>query len=397
MQLPSVPRVKLQALAADLSREGHSVLQLNTMDPAVFDFHAPDPILRDVAASLPSAQGYGPHQGIFAARRSIALHYETVPGFPRIDHSDVWLGNGASELILMAMQAMIVSASDEVLVPCPSEAIWPSAVLLAGAKPIRYECEEGDNWNIDVDAVAKKMSDQTRAIVVSNPNNPTGRIYPEETLSALSELCARRGVVMVADETLGRVLFPPTSYVPMGVFATDTLCLTFDSLSFGYRAPGYRAGWMVISGSAQVAPHFIPSFTVLSELRRSANTLGQNAIQVALGGRQTIAELTAPGGRLWEQREAAMRSLSLVDGIRCYRPDGGFSVAVGVDEKLLPFGYGGIGLANDLLQQQHVLVDPGECFGFDDGCYFRITFLARERIFDSGVRRIGNYLRGVRR
>lgn len=396
LSLPNLTRVRLEDRADKHRREGHSILQLGSTDPAVFDLHAPDPILHDVVAALPSAQGYSDHQGIFAARRSVALHYETVPGFPKIDHSDVWLGNGSSELILMSMRALLDDPADEVLVPRPGEPIWPSAVLLAGGTVVPYECREDSGWDIDLDDVAALITDRTRAIVVSHPNNPVGRIYSEQTLEELTKLAARHGIVIFSDETVGRVLYPPTSFVPTGVFARKTLCLTFDSLSYSYRAPGYRAGWMVVSGTPSVAPRFLDAMAVLSDLRWSANTLGQNAIQVALGGRQTIAELTAPGGRLWEQRTAAIESVARVPGLRCHEPDGGFSMFLGIDDDVFPSDYDRARFAEDLLDEQHVLVEPSDCFGLAAGTHFRVTFLARERTFDAGMQRIGAFLQGLR-
>ena len=394
LQFPNLPRLHLEERAAELRREGYSVLRLDTMDAAVFDLATPDPILRDMVATLPSAQGYSDHQGMFAARRSVALHYETVPDFPRVDYSDVWLGNGASELILMSLQALI-SDGDEILLPRPSEAIWTSATLLAGGRPVYYDCREDNNWDIDLDQLTHLVSDRTRAIVVSHPNNPTGRIYPDATLRAVAQLCAKRNLVILSDETLGRVIYPPATFRPVGVFARETLCLTFDSLSFGYRAPGYRAGWLVASGASKPARQYLRALSVLSELRRSSNTLGQNAIQVALGGRQTISELTAPGGRLWEQREAAVESIRRIEGARCHKPEGGFSIFVGIDDDRFSSGYDPRRLAGDLLETQQVLVEPAECFSMDAANHFRVTFLARERTFDSAARRIADFLRDL--
>ena len=395
MQFPNVPRLLLEERAAELRREGRTVLRLDTMDAAVFDLPVPNPILRDTVAMLPSAQGYSEHQGMFAARRAVALHYETVPGFPAVDVSDVWIGNGASELILMALEALVCNG-DEILVPRPSEAIWASATLLAGGTPVYYDCPEdcpeGEEWNIDVERVAAQVSDRTKGLVVSHPNNPTGRIYPGSVLAALGELCAERGLVLLSDETLGRVTYPPAVFSPAGVHAKDTLCLTFDSLSFGYRAPGYRAGWMVVSGNRKMGRSYLQVLAVLSELRRSSNTLGQSAIQVALGGRQTISELTAPGGRLWEQRGSAVAAIRAIDGAHCFSPDGGFSLFVGVDDRFFGAGYDRSRFAFDLLESQQVLVEPEECFSMASGNHFRVTFLARERTFDSAARRIGDFL-----
>jgi alanine-synthesizing transaminase len=388
-------RLSLAERAAELRREGRSILRLDTMDSAVFDLPTPEPILLDMVATLPSAQGYSDHQGTFPARRAVALHYATVPDFPAVDISDVWIGNGASELILMSLEAL-VNDGDEILIPRPSEAIWPSATLLAGGTPVYYDCDEQCGWNIHVEDIAALISDRSRAIVISHPNNPTGRVYPSNVLAALGELCANRGLVMLSDETLGRVIYPPAQFTPAGVYAKDTLCLTFDSLSFGYRAPGYRAGWMVVSGARKMGRQYLRALSVLSELRRSPNTLGQSAIQVALGGRQTISELTAPGGRLWEQREAAVDSIRGVDGADCIKPDGGFSLFVDVHEDYLGAAYERGHLAFDLLESQQVLVEPADCFSMTSGKHFRVTFLARERTFNLAAQRIGHFLHDLR-
>ncbi|MCG5432240.1 aminotransferase class I/II-fold pyridoxal phosphate-dependent enzyme [Mycobacterium sp. MYCO198283] len=395
LSLPNTTRVALAERAAALLREGHTVLRLETMDPAVFDLPAPDPILRDMVASLPSAQGYSEHQGLFSARRAVALHYELIPGFPAVDVTDIWLGNGASELIIMAVGALI-SAGDEILVPRPCEAIWTAATAIAGGRPVYYDCDPDASWDFDVDAIAAQVTDRTRAIVISNPNNPTGRVYPSELLRALGRLAAKRGLVVLADETLEKVVFPPTEFVPMGVYAPDTLCLTFGSLSFGYRAPGYRAGWLVVSGQKQLGGQYMRALSLLSELRRSSNTPGQHAVQVALGGRQTIAELTAPGGRLWGQREAAVAALGAVAGLRFHQPEGGLSVFVGVDEECYGTVADDAEFAMELLESHHVLVEPGRCFSMASANYFRVTFLARERVFGLAVNRIEKCLENHR-
>ena len=298
-------RGPVSARAAALEAEGHRILKLNIGNPAPFGFDAPAEILQDVIAGLPTAQGYSDSRGIQSARRAVVHHYQLQDGFPSIEIDDVWLGNGVSELISLALQALLDNG-DEVLIPIPDYPLWTAVTNLAGGVPVHYRCDESNDWNPDLEDLESKITDRTKVIVVINPNNPTGAVYSRETLDGIAELARRHDLVLMADEIYDKILYDDAVHIPLASVAQDVLTLTFNGLSKAYRVCGYRAGWLVVTGPLENARDYLEGITLLASMRLCPNVPAQNAIQVALGGYQSIKELILPGGRLLEQRDTAV-------------------------------------------------------------------------------------------
>ncbi|CAM5730404.1 aminotransferase AlaT [Streptomyces badius] len=286
-----------------LEEAGHSVLRLNTGNPALFGFEAPEEIVQDMIRMLPQAHGYTDSRGILSARRAVAQRYQSM-GLTEVGVDDVFLGNGVSELISMAVQALLEDG-DEVLIPAPDFPLWTAVTTLAGGKAVHYVCDEESDWNPDLADMASKITDRTKAVVIINPNNPTGAVYPREILEGILDLARRHGLMVFADEIYDQILYDGAEHHSAAVLAPDLVCLTFSGLSKTYRVAGFRSGWMVVSGPHQHARNYLEGLTMLASMRRCPNAPAQYAIQAALGGRQSIKELVAPGGRLHEQRDRA--------------------------------------------------------------------------------------------
>ncbi|MDQ1708997.1 MAG: alanine-synthesizing transaminase, partial [Frankiaceae bacterium] len=286
--------------AKRLEEEGHRVLKLNIGNPAAFGFEAPEEILRDVILNLPTAQGYCDSKGIFSARKAVMQYYQQKHVYG-VDIEDVYLGNGVSELIVMALQALL-NDGDEVLVPAPDYPLWTAAVNLSGGRAVHYLCDEQSDWFPDVADVAAKITDRTRALVIINPNNPTGAVYSRELLEQLTELARVHNLLLLSDEIYDKILYDGATHDATAAIAPDLLCLTFNGLSKAYRVAGFRSGWMVVSGPKEHAESYIEGLTILANLRLCANVPSMHAIQTALGGYQSINDLVLPGGRLLEQR-----------------------------------------------------------------------------------------------
>jgi alanine-synthesizing transaminase len=379
--------------AKRLEDEGHRILKLNIGNPALFGFDAPDEILTDVIRSLPDAQGYSDSKGLLSARRAVVQHHQTL-GVSGIDVDDVYLGNGVSELIVMAMQAML-DDGDEVLIPAPDYPLWTAAVSLAGGTAVHYLCDEQADWFPDLDDLAGKITSRTKALVVINPNNPTGAVYSRELLDSLADLARARGLVLLSDEIYDKVLYDEAVHVPTAVAAPDVLCLTFNGLSKAYRVAGFRSGWMVVSGPRGQANSYIEGLDILANMRLCANVPAQHAIQTALGGRQSIGELVLPGGRLREQRDLAYKLLTDIPGVSCVKPRGALYLfprldpavyAVDNDEQL----------ALDLLRAEHLLVVQGTGFNWPHADHLRIVTLPHVDDLQDAIERFGRFLDGYR-
>ncbi|HEY2794649.1 MAG TPA: aminotransferase class I/II-fold pyridoxal phosphate-dependent enzyme, partial [Micromonosporaceae bacterium] len=293
--------------AKRLEEEGRRIIKLNIGNPAPFGFEAPEEILVDVIRNLPHAQGYSDSQGVLSARIAIVQHYQER-GVDGVGVDDIWLGNGVSELITLSLQAML-DDGDEVLIPAPDYPLWTASTSLAGGRPVHYRCDESEGWQPDLDDVRSKLSPRTKAIVVINPNNPTGAVYPENVLRELADIARDHGLVVLADEIYDKILYDDAEHVPFARLAPDVFTLTFNGLSKAYRLAGFRAGWMMVSGPKRHAASYLEGITILANMRLCANVPAQHAIQVALGGRQSVRELILPGGRLREQRDAAIAAL----------------------------------------------------------------------------------------
>jgi alanine-synthesizing transaminase len=375
--------------AKRLEEEGRRIIKLNIGNPAPFGFEAPDEILVDVIRNLPHAQGYSDSQGLLSARTAIVQHYQ-ARGVDTVDVDDVWLGNGVSELITLSLQAML-DDGDEVLVPAPDYPLWTASTSLAGGRPVHYRCDESAGWQPDLEDIRAKLTPQTKAIVVINPNNPTGAVYSAAVLGAIADLAREHGLVVLADEIYDKVLYDDAVHVPFARLAPDVFTLTFNGLSKAYRVAGFRAGWMMVSGPKRHATSYLEGITILANMRLCANVPAQHAIQIALGGRQSIHDLVLPGGRLHEQRDAAVQALRAIPGVTCVLPKGALYVFPRLDPDLYPIK-DDQRFVLELLRSQHVLVVQGTGFNWPHPDHLRIVTLPRSDDLIDAIGRIGAFL-----
>jgi alanine-synthesizing transaminase len=375
--------------AKRLEEEGRRIIKLNIGNPAPFGFEAPEEILVDIVRNLPTAQGYCDSQGLLSARTAIVNHYQEQQ-IESITVDDVWLGNGVSELITMSLQAMLDNG-DEVLVPAPDYPLWTAATSLAGGVPVHYLCDESSGWLPDVEDIRARITPRSKAIVVINPNNPTGAVYPPGVLEQIAELAREHGLAVMADEIYDKILYDDAVHTPFARIAPDLFVLTFNGLSKAYRVAGFRSGWMAVSGPKKHATSYLEGITILANMRLCANVPAQHAIQIALGGRQSIRELVLPGGRLHEQRDAALTALDQIPGVSCVRPSGAMYVFPRLDPDRYP-------IKDDqqfvlqLLREQHVLVVQGSGFNWPDPDHLRIVTLPRVDDLTEAIGRIGSFL-----
>lgn len=380
--------------AARLEAEGHTVLKLNTGNPAAFGFDAPHQIVRDVIAAIPSAHGYSESRGILSARRAIVTRYETTPGFPPLDVDDVFVGNGVSELITMVSQALL-DEGDEVLVPSPDYPLWTAMTSLSGGVPVHYRCDEASGWEPDLEHLASLVTPRTKALVVINPNNPTGAVYSREVLEGIVRIAREHSLLLLADEIYDRILYDGAQHVPLASLAPDLLCLTFNGLSKTYRVAGYRAGWLAITGPRDHARGFLEGITLLASTRLCPNVPAQHAIQAALGGVQSIDALIAPGGRLHVQRDVAWRGLTSIPGVDCVRPDGALYLFPRLDPEVHDIRDDSR-LVYDLLVSERILLVQGTGFNWPTPDHLRVVTLPEARVLAEAVERIGNFLSSYR-
>lgn len=376
--------------AARLEREGHRILKLNIGNPAAFGFEAPDSIVRDMIAALPASAGYSESRGIMPARRAIAAHHETMEGFPSVDVDRVYLGNGVSELIIMTMQALL-DDGDEVLIPAPDYPLWTAAVSLAGGTPVHYLADEEAGWQPDLEDLEAKVTTRTKAIVVINPNNPTGAVYDADSLRGIASIARRHGLLLLADEIYDRVLYDDAVHIPMASMAPDLLCLTYNGLSKNYRAAGFRSGWVVITGPDSHAGGFLEGIDLLASSRLCPNVPAQHAVQVALSGRQSIEDLVLPGGRLREQRDAAVAALERIPGVSCVVPEGAIYVFPRLDPEVHEVPDDAV-LVHDLLVEEKVLLVQGSGFNWPATDHLRIVTLPMASVLEDAIERFGNFL-----
>ncbi|MFJ2937694.1 pyridoxal phosphate-dependent aminotransferase [Streptomyces sp. NPDC087219] len=376
-----------------LEEAGHSVLRLNTGNPALFGFEAPEEIVQDMIRMLPKAHGYTDSRGILSARRAVAQRYQSM-GLPDVDVDDIFLGNGVSELISMAVQALLEDG-DEVLVPAPDYPLWTAVVTLAGGKPVHYLCDESADWYPDLDDMASKITDRTKAIVVINPNNPTGAVYPKEILEGIFALARRHGLMVLADEIYDQIVYDEAVHHPAASLAPDLVVLTFGGLSKTYRVAGFRSGWLVVTGPKEHARNYLEGLTMLASMRLCPNAPAQYAIQAALGGRQSIHELTAPGGRLREQRDRAWEKLNEIPGVSCVKPKGALYAFPRLDPAVHKI-HDDEKFVLDLLLREKIQVVQGTGFNWPRPDHFRILTLPYADDLDAAISRIGRFLSGYR-
>nr|WP_139203932.1 pyridoxal phosphate-dependent aminotransferase [Rhodococcus kroppenstedtii] len=387
-------RGPVHAHAARLEAEGHRILKLNIGNPAPFGFEAPDVIVRDMIAALPYAQGYSESKGIMSARRAIVTRYELVDGFPEVDVDDIYLGNGVSELITMTMQALL-DDGDEVLIPAPDYPLWTAMTTLSGGKAVHYLCDEDNGWNPDLADIESKITPRTKALLVINPNNPTGAVYSREVLEGIANLARKHSLLLLADEIYDKILYDDAQHVSLASVAPDLLCLTFNGLSKAYRVAGYRAGWLAITGPKKHAAGFLEGVNLLASTRLCPNVPAQHAIQVALGGHQSIEDLILPGGRLLEQRDVAWSKLNEIPGVSCVKPRGALYAFPRLDPEVHDI-HDDEKLVQDLLLQEKILVVQGTGFNWPAHDHIRIVTLPWARDLSTAIERFGNFLASYR-
>ncbi|QFG69155.1 pyridoxal phosphate-dependent aminotransferase [Ornithinimicrobium pratense] len=387
-------RGPVAARAAQLEAEGHRILKLNIGNPATFGFEAPDTILHDMIAALPMAQGYSESKGILSARRAVVSRYQDEPGFPELDVDSVYLGNGVSELIMMTLQALL-DPGDEVLVPAPDYPLWTAATSLSGGTPVHYLCDETDEWNPSVEDIRSKITPRTKALVVINPNNPTGAVYSREVLEQLVELAREHSLLLMADEIYDRILYDDARHHSLATLAPDLLCLTFNGLSKTYRVAGYRAGWVAITGPRTHARGFLEGIELLASTRLCPNVPAQHAIQVAVSGHQSIEALLAPGGRLLEQRDMAWSMLNAMAGVSCVKPQGALYAFPRLDPEVHQI-HDDLRLCLDLLEQEKILVVHGTGFNWPTPDHLRLVILPWATDLRAALDRLGNFLSSYR-
>ena len=382
------------ARSKQMEEEGQRIIKLNIGNPAPFGFEAPEEIIQDVIVNLPNASGYSDSKGLFAARKAI-MHYTQGKDITGVQIDDIIIGNGASELIVLAMQALL-NTGDEVLVPAPDYPLWTAAVSLAGGTPRHYICDEGAGWMPDLDDIRDKITPNTRAIVVINPNNPTGALYPPELLKQIVEIARQHQLIIYADEIYDKVLYDAATHTSIASLAEDVLCITLNGLSKNYRACGYRAGWMVISGDKRHAQDYMEGLGMLASMRLCSNVPGQYAIQTALGGYQSILDLVAPDGRLTRQRDLAWQLLTDIPGVSCVKPQAALYLFPKLDPKVYPI-QDDQKFILDLLEEERVLVVQGTGFNWHQSDHFRVVFLPHEDHLREAIGRIARFLERYRK
>ncbi|MEY3744389.1 MAG: hypothetical protein RLZ48_67, partial [Actinomycetota bacterium] len=373
--------------AKRLEEQGHRIMKLNIGNPHPFGFEAPPEILVDVIRHLPQAQGYSDSQGIRSARTAVVQHYQDR-GIDITDPDDVWLGNGVSELIQLALNALL-DQGDEVLIPAPDYPLWTASTSLAGGRPVHYLCDEDNDWNPNLDDIRSKISKNTKAIVVINPNNPTGAVYSRQTLRAIADLAVEHNLIIFADEIYDKILYDDAVHHTFAELAPDALVFTFNGLSKAYRLAGFRSGWMMVTGPRKHAASYIEGINMLTNMRLCANHPAQFAIQTALGGRQSIKDLVLPGGRLLAQRDAAVAALNAIPGVSCVTPKGALYVFPRLDPDVYEIK-DDRRFVLDFLRAEHVLVVQGTGFNWPNTDHLRIVTLPWAKDLTESIGRLGN-------
>lgn len=373
--------------------EGIDIIQLNTGNPPAFGLTAPDEIIRSVRANLRESEPYCHHKGIFPARKAIVQYYQTK-GLRDIDVDDVYIGNGSSELVSMCVQALC-NDGDEVLIPMPDYPLWTASVTLSGGVPVHYICDEENGWYPDYEDIKSKITDKTVAIVLINPNNPTGAVYPKELLQKIVDLAVEHELIIFADEIYDRIIYDEVPFYPISTLTKDTLVVTFNGLSKSHRIPGFRIGWCILSGNRRDAADYIEGLDLLASSRLCANVPAQNAIQTALGGYQTLDELVVPTGRLYRQRDIVYERLNDIDGIECVKPEGALYAFPKIDVERFNIT-DDVQFALDFLKQEKVLIVQGTGFNWHKPDHFRIVFLPGPTELNDCMDRLEHFMAGYK-
>jgi len=375
--------------AKRLEDEGHKILKLNIGNPAPFNFEAPEDILKDVIHNLPDAQGYGPSNGLYSAKVAVHQYYQTF-GLLNTNVDDIYIGNGVSELIVMAMQALL-NDGDEILIPTPDYPLWTAAVKLAGGTPVHYVCDEASDWLPDLDDIKSKVTSKTRAIVIINPNNPTGAVYSKEILQGITDIAREHSLIIYSDEIYDKILYDGAKHIPIATLSDDIFCVTFGGLSKNYRVAGFRMGWIILTGPKRLAQDYINGLDMLSSMRLSANVPMQHAIQTALGGYQSINDLIVPEGRLYQQMEQSHKLVNDIPGLSCTRPKGAMYLFPKIDVKRFNIKSDEQFIL-DLLKEKQILMVHGRAFNWPDPDHFRIVFLPHHEELEQAISALGDFL-----
>lgn len=376
-----------------MEEEGHKIIKLNIGNVGVFGFDSPEEIQLDMIRNLSNASAYSDSKGIFAARKAI-MQYCQEKGIQGVTLDDVYTGNGVSELILLSMNALL-NNGDEVLVPTPDYPLWTAAVSLSSGTPVHYLCDESKDWAPDLNDLRKKISPRTKAIVVINPNNPTGAIYSKEVLLEMIEIAREHGLILFADEIYDKMLYDGEKHISIASLSTDVVTITFNGLSKNYRSCGYRAGWMIVSGDKEMVSDYIEGLNMLSSMRLCANVPGQYAIQTALGRYQSINDLVGEGGRLAKQRDLAWKLITDIPGVTCVKPKSALYLFPRLDPEVYPIEDDQQFVA-DLLKEEKVLIVQGSGFNWGKPDHFRVVFLPHEDVLKEAIGRLARFLERYR-
>jgi alanine-synthesizing transaminase len=385
-------RGTLARRAQELERQGYEIVSLNIGNPGIFGFRAPETMRLAMIENLGASEAYCNQKGIFPAREAVVMQQQDR-GVLDASADHVFIGNGVSELIDLTLRALL-NGGDEVLIPSPDYPLWTAATTLNGGRAVYYPCPESRQFNPDVEEIARLITKRTRAIVVINPNNPTGAVYDRSVLKAIADLAAKHGLIVLSDEIYDQMVYDDAQFIPMATLCRDTLCATFSGLSKVYRACGYRVGWVSFSGAADRADSYLRALVLLAALRLCSNVPGQWAVQTALGGYQSIAKLCSPGGRLYQSRAAIVKGVAASRFLKLVPPRGAMYAFIGVDTQKLP-GFDDEAFAMELLEQQHVLVAPGSSFNTPYRDHFRITTLPDETRLGEVFQRIEHVLEQI--
>ncbi|MEA9601333.1 pyridoxal phosphate-dependent aminotransferase [Polynucleobacter sp. MG-28-Ekke-A2] len=380
-------------LAQRMEEEGHKIIKLNIGNVGVFGFDPPEEIQLDMIRNLSNASAYSDSKGIFAARKAI-MQYCQEKGIQGVTLDDVYTGNGVSELIVLSMNALL-NDGDEVLVPTPDYPLWTAAVSLSSGTPVHYLCDESKEWAPDLNDLRKKITPRTKAIVVINPNNPTGAIYSKEVLLELTQIAREHGLILFADEIYDKMLYDGEKHLSLASLSTDVVIITFNGLSKNYRSCGYRAGWMVVSGDKEMVRDYIEGLNMLASMRLCANVPGQYAIQTALGGYQSINDLVGEGGRLAKQRDLAWKLITDIPGVTCVKPKSALYLFPKLDPEVYPIEDDQQFVA-DLLKEEKVLLVQGSGFNWGKPDHFRVVFLPHEDVLKEAIGRLARFLERYR-
>ncbi len=375
--------------AARMEENGLNILKLNIGNPAPFGFTAPEEVIQDMRVNIATSQGYSDSRGIFAARKAV-MQYAQIKQIPNVTMKDVFTGNGASELIQMSLNALL-NPGDEVLIPSPDYPLWTACTNLAGGKAVHYICDEQSDWYPDIADVESKVTAKTKAIVVINPNNPTGALYPKEILEQIVDIARRHELIIFSDEIYDRLVMDGLEHISTASLAPDLFCVTFSGLSKSHMVCGFRVGWMILSGNKNIAKDYIEGLNMLSNMRLCSNVPGQSVIQTALGGYQSVNEYIVPGGRVYEQREAAYKALNDIPGISVVKPKAAFYMFPKLDVKKFNI-VDDQKFALDFLREKRVLIVPGSGFNWKQPDHFRVVYLPRVEVLDEAIGKLGDFL-----